>query len=159
MFTYVCLGTNDPARAAPFYDAVLAALGLARCDTSGEADGDGWIGWGTYEDHGAREVALWLCRPFDGRPASVGNGSMVAFAAPSWEAVEAFHAAALAHGGCSEGTPGLRPHYNADFYAAYIRDPDGNKLAAVCRGHTQRPEPEATRLPGPGSASQGSPSQ
>jgi predicted lactoylglutathione lyase len=59
---------------------------------------------------------------------------MVALKAHSRAAVEAFHAAALAHGGVCEGAPGLRPQYNADFYAAYVRDPDGNKLAAVCRG-------------------------
>lgn len=133
MLTYVCLGTNDLVRAIAFYDAVLAPLGLTRCDTSGESNWDGWAGWGTYEDEGRREMALWLCRPFDGRPATAGNGTMLAFRAGSWPAVDAFHAAALAHGGTSEGGPGLRPHYNDDFYAAYVRDPDGNKLAAVCR--------------------------
>ncbi len=56
--------------------------------------------------------------------------------ATSWEAVQRFYSAALAHGGSCEGAPGLRPQYNADFYAAYVRDPDGNKLAAVCRGST-----------------------
>ncbi len=61
---------------------------------------------------------------------------MVALAARSWAEVDAFHAAAVAHGGTSAGPPGLRPQYNADFYAAYVRDPDGNKLAAVCRGFT-----------------------
>jgi catechol 2,3-dioxygenase-like lactoylglutathione lyase family enzyme len=139
MFSYVCLGTDDLERAARFYDATLGALGLARCDTSGEAGWDGWLGWGTYHDHGAHEVALWLCTPFDGRRASVGNGTMVALRASSWRLVDAFHAAALAHGGGCEGTPGLRPEYNADFYAAYVRDPDGHKLAAVCRGFTHAP--------------------
>ncbi|MCW5653968.1 VOC family protein [Hydrogenophaga sp.] len=136
MFTYVCLGTNDAPRAAAFYDAVLAPLGLQRVDTSGEPDWEGWHGWGTYEDQGAREVALWLCPPFDGRAATVGNGTMVALRARSWKAVDAFHAQALVHGGRSEGEPGLRPQYNPDFYAAYVRDPDGHKLAAVCRGFT-----------------------
>jgi predicted lactoylglutathione lyase len=65
-----------------------------------------------------------------------GNGSMVAFRAKSWRQVDDFHAAALACGGTSEGPPGLRPQYNPDFYAAYVRDPDGNKLAVVCRGFT-----------------------
>ncbi|MBN9204179.1 VOC family protein [Methylibium petroleiphilum] len=136
MFTYVCLGSADLPRATRFYDATMATLGLQRCDTRDEPDWDGWIGWGTYQDHGAKEIALWLCEPYDGRPATVGNGTMVALQARSWAEVDAFHAAALAHGGRSEGAPGLRPQYNADFYAAYVRDPDGHKLAVVCRGQT-----------------------
>jgi hypothetical protein len=79
MFSYICLGTNDPARTARFYDAVLGALGQRRCEVSAEWESAGWRGWGTYE----REP---------------------------------------------------------DFYAAYVRDPDGNKLAAVCRGFTQPQE-------------------
>lgn len=140
MFTYICLGTNDLARAAKFYDATLATLGLSRCDVSDEPDPagwQGWFGWGTYKDHGATEIALWLCRPFDGEPATVGNGTMVALRAKSWKEVDAFHAVALCNGGASEGAPGLR-QYNPDFYAAYVRDPDGNKLAVVCRGFTER---------------------
>ena len=138
MFTYVCLGASDLKRSARFYDAVLGPLGLKRCATPGEEDWDGWVGWGTYEDQGQQEVALWLCQPYNGQPPSAGNGTMVAFKAASWSQVDAFHAAALAHGGLSEGAPGLRPQYNDDFYAAYVRDPDGNKLAAVCRGQTAR---------------------
>lgn len=139
MFTYVCLGTNNLGRSAQFYDAVLGALGLSRCNVAEEENWDGWVGWGTYLDNGAQEVALWLCEPFDGREATVGNGTMVALRAESWQQVDAFHAAALANGGSSEGAPGLRPQYNPDFYAAYIRDPEGNKLAAVCRGFTRLP--------------------
>lgn len=141
MFTYVCLGTNDGARAARFYDAVLGTLGHRRCEVSPEWQAQGWHGWGTYERNGACELALWLCPPFDGRAASAGSGTMIAFSASSWKQVEAFHAAALAHGGTSEGAPGLRLQYDPDFYAAYVRDPDGNKLAAVCRGFRapQRP--------------------
>ncbi len=138
MFTYVCLGTNDLARAARFYDAALAVLGIARCDTSGEPDWQGTIGWGVYEDHGRRELALWLTTPFNRQAATAGNGTMVALRAQSWEQVDRFHSTALAHGGTSEGAPGLRPQYNADFYACYVRDPDGNKLAVVCRGRTAR---------------------
>ncbi len=136
MFAYVCLGSTDVARSAWIYDAVLGALGRERCDTSGEPEWDGWIGWGAYENHGQVELALWLCRPFNGEPASAGNGTMVALRASSWRQVDEFHAAALANGGRTEGAPGLRPQYNPDFYAAYVRDPDGNKLAAVCRGFT-----------------------
>jgi predicted lactoylglutathione lyase len=83
-----------------------------------------------------RELAFWIGKPFDGRPATVGNGSMAAFRARSWKEVDDFYAAALAHGGKSDGAPGLRPQYNPDFYAAYVRDPDGNKIAALCRGFT-----------------------
>lgn len=137
MFTYVCLGTNDIARAAAFYDAVLGTLGHSRCNVADEPDWDGWVGWGTYENQGAKEVALWLCEPFNGHAAAPGNGGMVSFKAESWGQVEAFHEAALTNGGTSEGEPGLRLQYNPDFYVAYIRDPDGNKLAAVCRGFTQ----------------------
>lgn len=140
MFTYLCLGTNDLPAAAKFYDAVLAPLGLARCDTSDEPDWEDWVGWGTYEDQGAKEIALWLCRPFNGQAATAGNGTMVALRATSWRQVDEFHAAALANGGTSEGAPGLRPQYNPDFYAAYVRDLDGNKLAAVCRGFSRRGE-------------------
>ncbi|OYV33281.1 MAG: lactoylglutathione lyase, partial [Thiomonas sp. 20-64-5] len=84
-------------------------------------------------DEGRVELALWLCKPFNGQPATAGNGSMVALAANSRAQVDAFHDVALVHGGSSEGAPGLRPCYGPDFYAAYVRDPDGNKLAAVCR--------------------------
>jgi catechol 2,3-dioxygenase-like lactoylglutathione lyase family enzyme len=137
MFTYVCLGTKDLKRAAKFYDAVFKTLGIARCDTTGEPDWAGWIGWGKYENRGAAEVALWVGKPFNKQPAIPGNGTMVAVKANSWQQVNDFHAAAIRTGGTSEGEPGLRPQYNVDFYAAYVRDPDGNKLAVVCRGRTR----------------------
>jgi catechol 2,3-dioxygenase-like lactoylglutathione lyase family enzyme len=136
MLSYVYFGTNDLERATHFYNATLAPLGMQRCIT-GDPEWDRIsAGWGIYEDGGARELAFWIGKPLDQRPASVGNGSMVAFSARSWKAVDEFFAAALANGGTSEGDPGLRLHYAADFYAAYVRDPDGNKLAAVCRGFT-----------------------
>jgi catechol 2,3-dioxygenase-like lactoylglutathione lyase family enzyme len=141
MFTYVCLGTNDLLRASLFYDATLAALGLQRCSTGDPEWDQNVAGWGTYEgaynEGGARELALWVCKPFNEQAATAGNGTMVALIARSWKAVDDFHAAALANGGSSEGGPGLRRQYNPDFYAAYVRDPDGNKLAAVCRGFTE----------------------
>ena len=139
LFTYIYLGTNDLERATRFYDAAMAVLGQRRCVT-----GDpGWdriaAGWGIYENDGAVELALWVGLPFDGRPATVSNGAMVALRAASWRQVDDFHSAALAAGGSSEGAPGLRLHYGPDFYAAYVRDPDGNKLAIVCRGFTAPP--------------------
>jgi catechol 2,3-dioxygenase-like lactoylglutathione lyase family enzyme len=137
MLTYVYYGTNDLERATRFYDATLGALGMQRCVTNDPAWDRIAAGWGTYEQDGLNELAFWIGKPFDGSTASNGNGSMVAFRARTWAEVDAFYAAALAQGGRSEGAPGLRPHYGADFYAAYVRDLDGNKLAAVCRGFTQ----------------------
>jgi catechol 2,3-dioxygenase-like lactoylglutathione lyase family enzyme len=134
MLSYVCFGTNDLARARAFYDAVLGVVGMSRCVT-GDAEWDRIAaGWGIYRDGGAHELAFWINTPFDQKPATVGNGSMVAFRARSRREVDEFHAAALAHGGVCEGPPGLRLNYAPDFYAAYVRDPDGNKIAAVCRG-------------------------
>jgi catechol 2,3-dioxygenase-like lactoylglutathione lyase family enzyme len=124
-FLYLTLGTNDVARAARFYDAVLAPLGLVRRDTE-----DGEVGYGQPGDLRTR---LWITRPYDERPATVGNGTMLAFDAPSQDAVSAFHKAGLAAGGTDEGAPGLRP-YGPAFFAAYVRDPDGNKLSAVHEG-------------------------
>lgn len=140
MFIYVCLGTKDLEQACRFYDPVLGALGLSHCDTSQEPDWQGWAGWGIYEQGGKSEDAMWLCEPFNGASATSGNGTMVALQATSWQQVKDFHSSALASGGSSEGAPGLRPQYNADFYAAYMRDPDGHKLAAVCRGFTEPQE-------------------
>ena len=136
MLTYLYFGTNDLERAIVFYNATLGVLGMQRVVTNDPQWDRGSAGWGMYEDDGMRELAFWIGIPFDGKPASVGNGSMAAFRARSWKEVDNFHAAALANGGKSDGAPGLRPQYNPDFYAAYVRDPDGNKIAAVCRGFT-----------------------
>lgn len=122
MFLYITLGTNELARARAFYDAIMPALGLAF-----RAADDSEIGYGLPDDS---RIRLWITLPFDGQPATIGNGSMPAFIAPDRAAVDAFHRLALAHGGSDEGAPGLR--YKPDFYSAYVRDPDGNKLSAVC---------------------------
>jgi len=127
MISYVMIGTNDLARAARFYDAVMAALGHGRC--SPDPDGTS-ISWG--QDEPGQHVTL--SAPFDGGPAGAGNGTMLSLRAASRAQVDAAHAAALAHGGHDEGAPGLRPRYGPGFYAAYMRDPDGNKLNAVCYG-------------------------
>ena len=125
MFSYITLGTADISRARTFYDAVMATLGHSRVPGYDDETSSAW----GIDDPGPH---LWVTAPFDGRAATVGNGTMVSFLAATRAAVDAFHAAALAHGGRDEGAPGLRPHYGPDFYTAYVRDPDGHKLNAVC---------------------------
>ncbi len=123
MFLYLSLGSNDLARSKRFYDAALAPLGIVR-----RTDDNFELG---YAPPRASRVHLWISNPFDGARATHGNGTMVCFDAQSRAAVDAFYKAALDHGGSDEGKPGLRP-YGPHFYAAYVRDPDGNKLSAVC---------------------------
>lgn len=123
MILYITLGTNDLPRATRFYDAVMATLGIPRART--EADEVG------YMAPGDSRCQLWVTKPYDGQPATNGNGSMPALVAPDEAAVRAFHAAGLATGGTDEGAPGYRPH-GPSFYACYLRDPDGNKISAVC---------------------------
>ncbi len=125
MFSHVTIGTNDLARAVAFYDAVLAPLGIDRVPSKYEK----WAAW----QRPGEAAKLWVGRPYNQLPASWGNGWMAAFAAPSRAAVDAAHAAAMAAGGYDEGAPGLRPHFVPNYYAAYVRDPDGNKLHFVCR--------------------------
>lgn len=123
MILYLTFGTSDLARAGRFYDPVLAALGYVQLRAGKEDFG--------YGMPGDTEPRFWIVTPYDGQPASRGNGTMLALTAPTRAAVDAFHAAALANGGSDEGKPGLRP-WSANFYACYVRDPDGNKLSAVC---------------------------
>ncbi len=122
MFSHVTIGITDFERAAAFYDPVMATLGHGRFYS-----GDGFCAFGTL---GGSQ--FWIMPPFDGNTASVGNGSHTAFLAPDRAAVRAFHEAALANGGTDEGPPGLRTHYHPNYYGAYVRDPDGNKIQAVC---------------------------
>ena len=126
MFSHVTIGTSDIRRAVAFYDPLLAGLGLARQ----EADLD--KGHAGYAAAPESTPQFWILRPIDGRAASVGNGVTIAFDAPDRAAVDRFHANAMAQGGSDEGAPGLRPHYHPDYYGAYVRDPDGNKLCCVC---------------------------
>lgn len=123
MFLYITLGTNDLPAAKRFYDAVMPTLG----HTLREEDGDE-VGYGPPAPE---RIRLWVTKPYNGQPANTANGSMPAFAAATRAAVDAFHAAGLTAGGSDEGAPGLRP-YGKNFYACYLRDPDGNKLSAVC---------------------------
>jgi catechol 2,3-dioxygenase-like lactoylglutathione lyase family enzyme len=128
MILYSTVGTADLGRSVRFYDAVFGALGIGRAPN----DIDGWAGWGGSYDEG---YGFWVCTPFDGRAPAPGNGAMIAFRAADETQVHAFHAAALLHGGSDEGPPGTRPYYEPNFYVAYVRDPDGNKLACVYHKH------------------------
>lgn len=123
MLLYTTVGTNDLTRAGRFYDAVLPLIGYRR-----QKDAPGEIGYGAGGDVRCR---FWVVEPFNREPATYGNGVTIALVAPDRAAVDAFHAAALAAGGTDEGAPGLRP-FHVSFYAAFVRDHDGNKLAAVC---------------------------
>jgi catechol 2,3-dioxygenase-like lactoylglutathione lyase family enzyme len=120
MIGYVTLGTNDLPRAARFYDAIAGELGVDRF-----MEGDTHIAWGVA----GASAGVAVTKPFDGRAASVGNGTMVALEAKDPAQVDRLHAIALEHGGSDEGAPGVR---GGGFYAAYFRDPDGNKLNAFC---------------------------
>jgi catechol 2,3-dioxygenase-like lactoylglutathione lyase family enzyme len=122
VFSHITLGSNDLARSRVFYDAVMKVLGhrllfeLPQGFCYGEPTGP----------------KVFVVPPFDGKQARPGNGVHAAFKVESRATVDAFHAAALAHGGSDEGRPGLRPHYHPNYYGAYVRDPDGNKIQAVC---------------------------
>ena len=122
MIGYVTLGTSDLPRAAKFYDAIAAEMGVPRM-----MEYDGFIAWGK-PDGGA---GIGLTKPYDGNPATVGNGVMVALEARDKAQVHKLHEIALANGGTCEGPPGPR---GDTFYAGYFRDPDGNKLNAFIMG-------------------------
>jgi catechol 2,3-dioxygenase-like lactoylglutathione lyase family enzyme len=122
MIGYVTLGTNDLASASEFYDAIAAEMGVGRMMES-----DQFIAWGEPGD----KAGIGLTLPHDGKPATVGNGVMVALEAKDQAQVDRLHAIALARGGTCEGTPGPR---GEGFYAAYFRDRDGNKLNAFVFG-------------------------
>ncbi len=124
MILYMTFGTNDLTRARRFYDPVLATLGPLTI-----SQGQPEVGYGRPD---AADPYLYINAPYDGAPATRGNGTMLALKAATRAQVDAFHAAALAHGGTDEGGPGLR--YSPTFYSCYVRDPDGNKLSAVYDG-------------------------
>ncbi|CAB3627682.1 VOC family protein [Achromobacter pestifer] len=129
MFSHVTVGCRDMVRAAAFYDAVLFPLGLQRRPVTPDG-GPISICWITP---GQTLPRFYVYMPFDGKPATAGNGSMVAFQAPTSAAVDAAHAAGIAAHGTDDGPPGPRPHYGNGYYGAYLRDPDGNKIHLVCR--------------------------
>ena len=122
MIGYVMLGTNDLPRAKAFYDALLAEIGAKQLMDFGRS-----VAYGVSMDKPALGVGL----PFDGKPATVGNGVMVAIAVNSRDMVDRLHRKALELGGTDEGAPG--PRFE-NFYAGYFRDLDGNKLNAFFMG-------------------------
>ncbi len=125
MVSYITIGADDTDVATAFYDAVLGALGHRQVWRQGS-----WAGYGPEgDDHGT----ILICSPFDEHAARAGNGIMVGLHADSPAQVDAFHAAALANGGTSEGAPGPRETYGEGYYLAYVRDPTGNKLSAFYR--------------------------
>ena len=122
MIGYVTLGTNNFDEAAKFYDELLGSIGAGRF-----MENERLIAWATTSG----TPALSICHPFDGNPATVGNGVMVALVVDSREKVDALHAKALELGGTDEGAPGQR---GDTFYGGYFRDLDGNKLNAFYLG-------------------------
>lgn len=124
MFSYIMLGTNNLPRAIAFYDPLMEQLGHPKAGRGEEG-----ASWGTFSEN--HTTGLCVGKPFDGQAASVGNGTMVALNARSVEHIQQLHALALSLGGTDEGAPGHRPHYGQGFHSAYVRDPDGNKLAFV----------------------------
>jgi predicted lactoylglutathione lyase len=122
MIGYVTLGTNDLARAAKFYDALFAEVGGKRY-----MENERLVSWSA----GEHTPGIGVIKPYDGKPATIGNGSMVALLVDSQEKVKKIYDKAMAMGGKDEGPPGIR---FGNFYAAYFRDPDGNKLNCFCMG-------------------------
>lgn len=125
MSVYAMIGANDCDKSHTFYDAVLATINWKSHDSFPGARG--------YSEGGAgKGFQLWVATPFNKAAATSGNGSMIGFSAKSHREVDEFYSTAMAEGGSDEGAPGLRPHYGPKWYAAYLRDPAGNKIAVVC---------------------------
>ncbi len=124
MLAYIMVGTNNVKRSAKFYDAALAPLGLV-CTGSDNR----YAGYGPKS--APKKAAFFVTKPYNKKPATFGNGTMISLAAKSKRAVDEFHKAALAAGGKDDGKPGPRPADNTN-YVAYVRDPDGNKICAYC---------------------------
>lgn len=120
MIGYVTLGTNDFKKATAFYDALFASIGIGRV-----METDSFVAWGSGMD----KPALSVMHPHDGKPATAGNGTMIAIAFDAPEKVDAFYAKAMELGAADEGAAGPR---GDTFYAGYFRDLDGNKLNGFC---------------------------
>lgn len=121
MIGYITLGSNDVAKAADFYDRLFASIGGTRVFSRGT-----YIAWST----GDGQPMLGVLSPSNGEPATAGNGAMAALKMPDTETVDRLHALALNLGATNEGAPGVR---SENFYAAFFRDLDGNKLNFYCK--------------------------
>jgi catechol 2,3-dioxygenase-like lactoylglutathione lyase family enzyme len=130
MLGYATVGSINFEASKAFFDATLGSLGITRVFDYGD-----WVGYCDPKlKDSVQTKTMWLTKtPFNGQAATVGNGSMVGFHAQSIAQVDAFHVAALANGGSSEGAPGFREAYGPGFYVAYVRDPMGNKFSCVHR--------------------------
>jgi catechol 2,3-dioxygenase-like lactoylglutathione lyase family enzyme len=126
MLSHVFVGITDFPRALAFYTGVMTTLGFELKFSDPEIP---WAGW---KQPTADRPLFLIGHPYDGEPANPGNGQMIALLAKSRDIVGRSHAAALARGGQCEGPPGLRPHYHPNYYGAYFRDPDGNKICVCC---------------------------
>ena len=123
MFSHVTIGSNDLAKAKGFYESLLTPLGLVRHVEYPNAAG--------YGPAGGRPQ-LWVLTPIDKKTATVGNGITIGLEAVNRTAVDAAYKAGMTAGGKDEGAPGIRAHYHPNYYGAYLRDPDGNKVCVVC---------------------------
>lgn len=134
MFSHIFVSVSDFDRGLGFYSALMSSLGIKQrfCDRAKP-----WAGW--HSEDGTRPFFV-ICAPYDGQPHDPGNGQMVALLAADRETVRIAFKTALVHGGTTEGEPGLRTHYHANYYGAYFRDPDGNKVCVVC--HTAEEGPD-----------------
>jgi lactoylglutathione lyase len=126
VFSHIFIGVKDFERAFAFYSTLMEIMGntLRFCDRERP-----WAGWQSHPD--SRPLFL-IGAPYDGHAHEAGNGQMVAFAVSHRAAVDCAYRLALDNGGASDGSPGLRPEYHEHYYAAYVKDPEGNKLCIVC---------------------------
>jgi catechol 2,3-dioxygenase-like lactoylglutathione lyase family enzyme len=120
MIDHVSVPVRDLASATRFYDAVLATIGMAKLETRPATAG-----------FGKKYPEFWINLRSDMAPVPATSGAHVCFRARTTGMIDAFHAAALKAGGTSDGAPGLRPQHGEGYYAAFIRDPDGNRIEAV----------------------------
>jgi catechol 2,3-dioxygenase-like lactoylglutathione lyase family enzyme len=130
MFSHIFVSVTDFARAERFYDQVMEAIGVEKRWSDPERP---WAGW---HSSGKARPYFVICHPYDRQSRDSGNGQMVAFAAKDRDTVRRAYTVALAHGGSSEGEPGLRPEYHQHYFGAYFRDPDGNKFCVACHEPT-----------------------